>query len=71
MRFKVPEWARYRTTDADGTVTVWRDKPFLLTTDGPDPYTFWITDRCCFNYSIEGGVAPKGSRWERSLRRVR
>jgi hypothetical protein len=64
----VPLWAKYKTTDADGTVTVWPEKPFLITTDGTPSYTFWVTESG-FRYTFIGGAINK--HWRKSLRRIR
>ncbi len=70
IRHAVPEWVRYETTHSDGTRELWSEKPKLLRVDGSGAAVFWWTELGFYD-AIDGGMVPKGSRWERSLRRVR
>lgn len=68
VKVAVPEFAKYRTTDAAGAIELWSQKPFVITTD--DGKQFWASERGIFVGRIVGGIAPKHD-WRRSARRVR
>lgn len=55
VKSKQPSWVNYKTTDRDGTVTLWEHKPELLPT-----YGMWYRR---FTRSIPLGNNPNPKDW--------
>lgn len=67
IRVTVPDWARYKTVEADGTVWVWENRPTRVRPDVGAGF-WWCNEGR--NMAFSGPmVQPK--HWERTLRRIR